>query len=78
MLVDKITKSLDAGDIVISVFFYLKKAFDTVYHHVQFKKCICLWHLWKSVGIGFIVIYLIDPNMSIYDDMQSENTSYHI
>ena len=29
-LVDKITKSLDSGDIVIGVFLDLKKAFDTV------------------------------------------------
>ena len=38
MLVDKITRSLDAGDIVISVFLDLKKAFDTVDHHILFKK----------------------------------------
>ena len=30
MLVDKITKSVDAGDIVISVFLGLKEAFVTV------------------------------------------------
>ena len=48
MLVDKITRSLDAGDIVISVFLDLKKAFDTVDHHILFKN-ICLWHSWKSV-----------------------------
>ena len=49
--VDKITRSLDAGDIVISVFLDLKKAFDTVDHHnhILFKKIICLWHSWKSV-----------------------------
>ena len=38
MLVDKITKSPDAGDIVISVFFDLKKASDTVDHHILFLK----------------------------------------
>ena len=37
-LVDKITKSLDSGDIVIGVFF--KKAFDTVNHKILFKKCL--------------------------------------
>ena len=37
MLVDKITRSLDAGDIVISVFLDLKKAFDTVDHHILLK-----------------------------------------
>ena len=36
MLVDKITKSLDSGDIVISVFTDMKKAFDTVDHHILF------------------------------------------
>ena len=37
-LVDKITKSLDNGDIVIGVFIDLKKAFDTVDHKILFKK----------------------------------------
>ena len=37
-LVDKITKSLDNGDIVIGVFLDLKKAFDTVNHKILLKK----------------------------------------
>ena len=37
-LVDKITKSLDNGDIVIGVFIDLKTAFDTVDHTILFKK----------------------------------------
>jgi len=37
-LVDKITKSLDSGDIVISVFLDLKKAFDTVDHCILLNK----------------------------------------
>ena len=37
-LVDKITKSLDSGDIVIGFIFGLKKAFDTVNHTILFIK----------------------------------------
>ena len=36
MLVDKITKSLNARDIEISVFLDLKRVFDTVDHHILF------------------------------------------
>ena len=37
-LVDKITKSIDSGDIVIGVFLDLKNAFDTVNHKILLKK----------------------------------------
>ena len=37
-LVDKINTSLDKGDIIILVFFDLKKAYDTVDHHILHKK----------------------------------------
>ena len=37
-LVDKITKSVDFGDIVINIFVYLKKAFDTVSSDILLKK----------------------------------------
>ena len=37
-LVDKITKSLDNGDIVIGVYLDLKKAFDTVNHKILLKE----------------------------------------
>ena len=37
-IVDKITSSLDSGDILIGVFLDQKKAFDTVNHHILLKK----------------------------------------
>ena len=37
-LVDKITKSLDSGDIVIRFFLKKKTTFDTVNHKILFKK----------------------------------------
>ena len=37
-LVDRITNSLDKGDIVISIFLYLKKAFDMVDHPTLLNK----------------------------------------
>ena len=41
-LVDKISKSLDNGDIVIGVFIDLKKTFDTVDHKIVFKNYIIM------------------------------------
>ena len=37
-LVNKITQSLDSGDMVVGIFLDLKKAFDTVYHKNFVKK----------------------------------------
>ena len=37
-LVDKITKSVDSGDIVTNLFVDLRKAFDTVSHSILVKK----------------------------------------
>ena len=43
-VVEKITSSLDNGDLVIGVFFDLKKAFDTVDHQILLKKTIFVWY----------------------------------
>ena len=37
-LVNKITQSLDSGDMVIGIFLDLKKAIDTVNHKILVKK----------------------------------------
>ena len=46
-LVNKITSSLDTGDLVIGVFRDLKKAFDTVDHTIRQNACI--WHHGKHI-----------------------------
>ena len=42
-LVDRITKSLDQNNIIISLFIDLKKAFDTVHHVILLRK-LCIRH----------------------------------
>ena len=44
-LVEKITSSLDSGDIIIGVYLDLKKTFDTVNRHILFKKLSLIWHM---------------------------------
>ena len=75
MLVDKITRSLDAADIVISVFLNLKKAFDTVDHHILLKKL----YAYDIPGkvLKWFHSYLFNRSQYvIYNDMQSE--TYHV
>jgi len=74
-LVDRITHSLDKGDIVISVFLDLKKAFDTVDHNILLKKL-------YAYGIrgnyyNWFKSYLSDRSQYVvYDDKQSD--THHI
>ena len=75
MLVDKITRCLDAGDIVISVFLDLKKAFDTVYHHILFKKIYAYGILGKVLK-WFHSDLFNRSQYVIYDDMQSD--THHV
>ena len=75
MIIEKITKSLDAGDIVISVFLDMNKVFDTIDYHILLNKL-------YAYGIRGKVLewfhsYLFNRSQyAIYDDIQSE--THHI
>ena len=46
-LVERVSKALDTGKIVVGVYLDLKKAFDTIDHQILFKKVICNWYTRK-------------------------------
>ena len=63
-LVDKIRKSLDHGDIVIGIFFDLKKAFDTVDHNILIKK-LYYYGICGNI-IKWLDSYLTDRKQYVY------------
>ena len=69
MLVDKITKYLDVGEIVISVYLDLKEAFDTVDHHILFKNAYGI----SGKVLEWLHSYLFNRSQYvIHNDIQSE------
>ena len=71
-LVDKITKSLDNGDIVIGVFLDLKKAFDTVNHKIILKK---LYHYGIRGNLNkWFESYLADRSQYVLFNVKTSDT----
>ena len=58
-MVNKITSSLDTGDLVIGVFLDLKKSFDTVDHKILVDK-MHAYGIRGTYGDGFTVTYQTD------------------
>ena len=70
-LVDRITNSLDKGDIVISIFLDLKKAFDTVDHPTLLNKL----YAYGIRGYAFILFKSDSSERSqyvVYDSKQAK------
>ena len=75
-LVDKITSSLDSGDLIIGlgVFLDVKKTFDTVNHHILLKKLFCYGI--RVCTLKWFESYLTDRSQFVtYDGIQSEINS---
>ena len=70
-LVDRITSSLDSGDLVIGVFLYLKKAFDTVDHQILTKKLFSYGI--RGNTLKWFQSYLTDRSQYVtYDGIESK------
>ena len=70
-LVDRVTKSLDRNNIIISLFIELKKAFDTVHHRILLRKLYAYGI--RSVLLKWFDSYLtVRSQYAIYDVVRSE------
>ena len=70
-LVDRVTKSLDRNNIVVSLFIDLKKAFDTVHHRILLRKLYAYGI--RGVLLKWFESYLTDRSQYvIYDGVRSE------
>ena len=73
-LVDKITSSLDSGDLIIGVFLDLKIAFDTVIHYILVKNIFC--YVIRGCTVKWFESYLTDRLQFVtYDGIQSDINS---
>ena len=70
-LVDRVTKSLDRTNIVVSLFIDLKKAFDTVHHRILLRKLYAYGI--RGVLLKWFESYLTDRSQYVvYDGVRSE------
>ena len=74
MLIHKITNSLDHGDIVISIFLDLKKAFDTVDHRILLNK-LYAYGIHGNVRDWFRS-YLMDRSQFVIYDRERSDTKH--
>ena len=76
-LVEKITKSVDSGDIVINLFVDLRKAFDTVSHSIFVKKLHAYGIRGNILELCVPVIWKTKRNLSpTIEKIQKPNTSH--
>ena len=76
-LVDKVTKSVDSGDIVINLFVDLRKAFDTVSHSILAKKLHPMEYgviFWNCVQ----VIWKTERNLSPTMEKNQKPNTLHV
>ena len=73
-LVNKITSSIDSGDLMIGVFLDLKKAFDTVTHSILIRKM----HAYGIRGniLKWFESYLADRSQYVAYDGSNSDTSF--
>ena len=70
-LVDRVTKSFDRSNIVVSLFIDLKKAFDTVHHRILLRKLYAYGI--RGVLLKWFQSYLTDRSQYVtYDGVRSE------
>ena len=64
-LLDKSLKSIDKGELVVAIFFDLRKAFDVVDHEVRLKKLSV--YKFSNTSLNWIKLYLTNRKQCVID-----------